>query len=214
MNETGTSTVEILHEEHGLSPDVFRDIFRNHAAGVALITADDGTAPVALTVTSVGSVSADPPLLMFSLPGRSSVSPVIHRAETLVVHLLGADQLHLAELGATSGVDRFPDAQQWTRLPTGEPLFHAARSWIRGRTVHRFEVGTATIVVVHALESGTQGEHEPGRDGRPLVHHNRTWHAISDRSLVERNDHGAATTIGGARWIESAGTEAASGGES
>lgn len=177
----------------GLSPGVFRDIFRNHAAGVALVAADDGTALAALTVTSVSSISAEPPLLMFSLSALSSASPVIHRADTLVVHLLGADQLHLAKLGATSGVDRFADAEQWTRLPTGEPLFHTARSWVRGRITHRFEAGSSTIVVVQALESGAQGEHEQGRDGRPLVYHNRTWHAISDRSLVERTNRGAGT---------------------
>jgi flavin reductase (DIM6/NTAB) family NADH-FMN oxidoreductase RutF len=176
------STVDV---EDGLSSDMFRDVFRNHPAGVALITADDGSRPVALTATSVSSISAEPALLMFSLSALSSAAPVIRNADTVIVHLLGADQLPLAKLGATSGVDRFADTGQWTRLPSGEPLFHTAKSWIRGRIIHQLAAGASTIVIVHALESGTQSGHEQGRDGRPLVYHNRAWHAISDRSLAE-----------------------------
>lgn len=169
----------------GLGPEIFKDIFRNYPAGVALITADDGTHPVALTATSVSSISADPALMMFSLSSMSSASPVIRNAQTVVVHLLGADELHLAKLGATSGVDRFANAEQWTRLPSGEPLFHTAKTWIRGRIVHQLTAGGSTILLVHALESSAQVGHDRSRDGRPLVYHNRTWHALSDRSLVE-----------------------------
>ncbi|MCU1409115.1 MAG: flavin oxidoreductase [Microbacteriaceae bacterium] len=176
------STVDVVN---GLSPEIFKDLFRNYPAGVALITADDGTRPVALTATSVSSISVEPPLLMFSLSALSSASPVIRNSETVVVHLLGADQLHLAKLGATSGVDRFANTDQWTRLPSGEALFHTAKTWIRGRIIHQLTAGASTIVIVHALESGAQSEHEQDRDGRPLVYHNRTWHAISDRSLAE-----------------------------
>jgi flavin reductase (DIM6/NTAB) family NADH-FMN oxidoreductase RutF len=43
-----------------LSPDEFKALFRGHPGGVAVITADAGDGPVALTATSVASVSADP----------------------------------------------------------------------------------------------------------------------------------------------------------
>ncbi len=65
---------------------------------------------MALTATSVASVSADPPMLMFSVSDASSSSPTVAAADTVVVHLLAAEQLHLAKLGATSGIDRFADA--------------------------------------------------------------------------------------------------------
>ena len=115
-----------------LPAEQFKAAFRNHAAGVAVITADAGDGPVALTATSVFSVSAEPPLLVFSLSASSSSTPTLTRASTVVVHLLSADQLDLAVLAATSGIDRFADTSIWSRLETGEPYFTAAPVWIRG----------------------------------------------------------------------------------
>ena len=165
----------------GLSAAEFKLAFRNHAAGVAVVTADAGDGPVGLTATSVFSVSAEPPLLVFSISDQSSSAPTIRRAETLVVHLLGADQLHIAKLCATSGIDRFADRSLWSRLPTGEPLFHGSPVWIRGRVIDRMDAGSSTVIAVHALQSGGA---EPSGEVRPLVYHNRTWHALGEHSAL------------------------------
>jgi flavin reductase (DIM6/NTAB) family NADH-FMN oxidoreductase RutF len=160
----------------GLTPDEFKLAFRNHPAGVAIITADAGDGPVGLTATSVFSVSAEPPLLVFSISGTSSSAPTIQKAETVVVHLLGADQLALAKLFATSGVDRFADQSSWSRLITGEPYLPAAPVWVRGKVIQRMDAGGSTVVAVHALQSHVQS------DASPLVYHNRTWHHIGAHS--------------------------------
>jgi flavin reductase (DIM6/NTAB) family NADH-FMN oxidoreductase RutF len=165
----------------GLHPDEFKLAFRNHAAGVAVITADAGDGPVALTASSVFSVSAEPPLLVFSLSNHSSSAPTILRADTLVVHLLGAEQLHIATLCATSGVDRFADTELWARLATGEPYFPSTHAWIRGRIIDRMAAGSSTIIAVHALESKVSTD-ESGSD--PLVYHNRTWHSLGEHSAL------------------------------
>lgn len=166
-------------EADGMSSDDFKLAFRHHPAGVALITADDGVRLAALTATSVFSVSAEPPLLVFSISDFSSSSSTIKAADTVVIHLLSADQLDLAKLGATSGVDRFADTGCWNRLPTGEPYFLAARTWIRGRIVGRMRAGTSTVVAVHALEAQL-----PREDAAPLVYHNRNWHRITEQSRI------------------------------
>lgn len=165
-----------------VSPEEFKAAFRDHPAGVALVTADDGDGPVALTASSVFSVSVDPPLLVFSIADRSSAAPTLRRADTVVVHLLAADELPLAKLGAARGVDRFADTTQWSRLPTGEPYFLASRSWIRARVASRMMAGGSTVYAVHALE--THLEEEAGeRDA--LVYHNRTWHRLSEDSRID-----------------------------
>jgi flavin reductase (DIM6/NTAB) family NADH-FMN oxidoreductase RutF len=167
----------------GLAPELFKLAFRNHAAGVAVITADAGDGPVALTATSVFSVSAEPPLLVFSISQQSSSEPTIRRADTVVVHLLGAEQLDIAKLGATSGIDRFADTSIWSRLPTGEPFFPSAPVWIRGRVINQMEAGKSTVIAVHALEAHLPDE--AAADAvRPLVYHNRTWHALGDHSRL------------------------------
>ena len=167
--------------ESGLSAEAFKLAFRNHAAGVAVITADAGDGPVGITASSVFSVSAEPPLMVFSISGGSSSAPTIHRAETVVIHLLGAAQLPIARLCSTSGVDRFADTGLWRRLPTGEPHFPGVPVWIRGRVINRMEAGDSTVVAVHALQSGHADDPAP----RPLVYHNRTWHALGDASRLE-----------------------------
>lgn len=163
--------------------DGFRLAFRNHPAGVALITADAGDGPVAMTATSVASVSVNPPLLVFSVSELSSASPTLRNASTIVVHLLGADQIELAKLGAASGVDRFANRSQWTRLPTGEPVFPAAQSWIRGRVVSQTEAGGSTIVTLQALETKAPSTSDSDHS-RPLVYHDRAWHSLGEASRI------------------------------
>lgn len=164
----------------GLSANDFKRAFRNHAAGVAVITAEAGAGPVGITATSVFSVSAEPPILVFSISGRTSSAPTITRADTVVVHLLGRAQLPIARLCSTSGVDRFADTTLWSRLSTGEPFFPSASTWIRGRVINRMAAGDSTVVAVHALEASSTDA-----DGlEPLVYHDRTWHSLGDHSRV------------------------------
>jgi len=172
----------------GVTPEQFKAAFRNHPAGVAVITADAGDGPVALTATSVFSVSAEPPLLVFSISDLSSSTPTIRKADTVVVHLLGADQLDIAKLGATSGIDRFADTSIWKRLPTGEPYFPAVLAWIRGRIISKMEAGGSTVVAVQALETSAPPADDPAADAstaHPLVYHNRTWHRLDENSKIQ-----------------------------
>ena len=166
--------------ESGLSPADLKLAFRHHAAGVAVVTADAGDGPVGITVSSLFSVSAEPPLMVFSIANTSSSAATVQRAETLVVHLLGSQHLAIARLCSTPGVDRFADTSIWRRLPTGEPHFPDVPVWIRGRVINRMEAGNSTVIAIHALES--ERVDDPGTT--PLVYHNRTWHALGDASRL------------------------------
>lgn len=173
-------------DPEALEPEEFKAVFRNHPAGVAIITADAGDGPVAMTVTSLFSVSAEPPLMVFSASDASSSTPTIRAAATVVVHLPGAEHLDLAKLAATSGVDRFPDGT-WARLPTGEPMYPGVHAWIRGRIVNRLDAGTSTIFVVEGISASAPTAGSPEADAeaaRPLVYHNRTWHELDHRSKL------------------------------
>jgi flavin reductase (DIM6/NTAB) family NADH-FMN oxidoreductase RutF len=176
------------NQDAGIDADEFKAAFRNHPAGVALITADAGSGPVAMTATSVFSVSAVPPLLVFSASDLSSSTPTLVASSTVVVHLLGSDQLDLAVLGSTSGIDRFADTARWSRLPTGEPYFPAAHAWIRGKVINKLQAGTSTVFVVLAIESMAPAAGSPEADAAqaaPLVYHNRTWHRLGEKSRVQ-----------------------------
>lgn len=167
-----------------LTADEFKALFRGHPGGVAVITADAGSGPVALTATSVASVSAEPPLLIFSISARSSAASVLNHADTVVVHLLDAHDLDLARLGATSGVDRFADAGTWTSLVTGEPVYHDVRAWVRCAVIGRMDAGGSTVIAAHALQAQLQRDVAAGGHGDALVYHNRGWHRLGDHSRI------------------------------
>ncbi|WP_292830891.1 flavin reductase family protein [Microbacterium sp.] len=169
------------HFGSSLSADEFKALFRGHPGGVAVITADAGDGPVALTATSVASVSTEPPLLIFSISAQSSASDVLLRAETVVVHLLDTQDLELAKLGATSEIDRFAQPDRWSRLVTGEPVYRDVRAWVRCAVIGRMDAGGSTVVAAHALQ------YELGRDAddsEALVYHNRTWHRLGEHSRI------------------------------
>lgn len=97
-----------------------------------------------------------------------------------MVHLLGVEQLEVAKVFATSGIDRFADRSSWSRLPTGEPILaHTPPTWLRGRVVNRMSAGDSTVMAVQVLQAQVPG---PDITSEPLVYHNRTWHSLSPQS--------------------------------
>lgn len=167
-----------------VSPEDFKALFRGHPGGVAVITADSSSGPVALTATSVSSVSATPPLLIFSISSQSSAAPVLSTTATVVVHLLDSDDLDIARLASTSGVDRFADTAQWSRLVTGEPVYRGVRAWARCAVIDRMDAGGSTVIAAHALSSSVERDVEAGDHGNALVYHNRAWHRLNADSRI------------------------------
>jgi len=165
----------------GLSATDFAAAFRRYPGGVAVVTADSALGPIALTVTSIVSVSADPPLFAFSIGHQASTATGIRNADSYVVHFLGSEQLPIAQLCATSGVDRFADHSQWSRLASGEPYFPSAPVRIIGQRIDQLDTDSASLILVLAREShvGTESAVDP-----PLVYHDRGWYELNAQSQL------------------------------
>lgn len=159
--------------------------FRNHPGGVAVITAKSEQGNIALTATSVTSVNAEPPLLAFSVSALSSSAPKIQTVDHVVVHLLDADGIEIAKIGATSGIDRFADTSLWSESETGEPVFHAARAWLRCRLIERVDASGSTLYLAEVVETSISDEAVEQQDGDGLVYVNRTWHRLSEESRID-----------------------------
>jgi flavin reductase (DIM6/NTAB) family NADH-FMN oxidoreductase RutF len=160
-----------------VSPDAFKSVFRRHPAGVAVVTLADGDRPYGFTATSVISVSADPPILTFSIDSGSSSWPALSEADTVVINFLAASQVEVSARFATRGIDRFAEVD-WTRLPTGEPVLEGSAAWVRGRVVQRSAIGRSFLVSVLALEA------TEGAPTSPLVYHDRTYHAVGEDTAI------------------------------
>lgn len=160
----------------------FREAFRRHPAGVAVVTADPGDQPVAMTVSSLISVSADPPTVAFSLSSRSGSTPAVLEAGSMVIHFLRYGDRELGQLGATPGADRFGPHVAWERLPTGEPRYKQVAIWFRARITGTLPATGATVVVAELVEGhgGPASPHHPPEQD-PLIYLDRRWHRLHDQ---------------------------------
>lgn len=165
-----------------ISSEDFRSAFRNHPAGVAVLTANVGDEHAAMTVSSLFSISAEPPLMGFSVSDATSTAQVFNNAETVIIHMVDANSLWLAKLGATSGISRFGDPDQWEVLESGLRYFPAAPTIVAASVVDRVRAGGATVCVVQALELIKSETTEDDR--APIVYHNRQWHRLNGSSTL------------------------------
>lgn len=148
--------------------------FREHPAGVAVITAQTPDGPVGLTVSSVASVAVDPPALSFSVTRATGSAGGVLHADSYVVNLLDSRHHELAKSFAVSGADRFTPEQGWSTLPTGEPYLLEARAALRCRTLHQLEVGSSVIVVAGVLDAHF------GESADPMAYINRQFRRLGD----------------------------------
>ncbi|MEU9860090.1 flavin reductase family protein [Streptomyces sp. NPDC047971] len=155
------------------SPDLLRSVFRQHAAGVAVITAQ-GERPVGFTATSLNSVAAEPPLISFGVGTASSSWPVLSETEHIGVHILGEHQQELAGTFARSGADRFGGPTRWSVGPEGVPILDDVLAWLVCRVVARVPAGDHRIVIAEVVAG------DPSGVGRPLLYHQGRFNALRD----------------------------------
>lgn len=152
----------------GSLDDRFKAGFRRHAAGVTIVVGETPDGPVGATVSSVASVSADPPLLSFSLARTGTAGARLVGSTDLSVFVLGAGQADLATAYADRRAERFTAEQGWRRGANGLVLPGAVATF-RGRPAHVIPAGSSWLVllVVEDVELGTSA--------LPLVHHDRAY---------------------------------------
>ena len=172
----------------------FRQAFRYYPSGVAVLTATGHEGPVALTISSLISVNASPPLVAFSLSSASRSAAELLQADTLVIHFLSQKNRALATLCAVGGTDRFGDGVEWERLSTGEPRYTEVKTWFRALVQNRLSVEGATLVTAEILEDCVVS---PTSDEDALVYLNRQWHGvISDDEAPEGASRQPAPLLG------------------
>jgi flavin reductase (DIM6/NTAB) family NADH-FMN oxidoreductase RutF len=139
--------------------DEFRGAMRHLVGGVSVITSGRGGEIAGMTVTSVSSLSLDPPSLIVSINRASSTWPVLERYGVFGVNILTGDQLDVAERfsgkNGLKGAERFAGSQ-WTTRGGGAPLLLGAAAAIDCEVEHVIDRHSHAIVigrVRHILKS-------------------------------------------------------------
>ncbi|ORI29059.1 flavin reductase [Rhodococcus erythropolis] len=159
----------------------FVEAFRNHPAGVSIITATGDDGPAGITSSSVISISADPAVLAFSLQSLRGSASVIASASSFVVHLANSANEQLAATFATRGAVRFGDDMRWSFLSTGEPFLHGTGHALRAVPLNATTCGSAVIVTARVVDVI-----DPQHVSAPLVYHDRTYRNLSSHNISSK----------------------------
>jgi flavin reductase (DIM6/NTAB) family NADH-FMN oxidoreductase RutF len=129
---------------------LFRRAMRQLPGGASVITLGRGEDISGLTVTSVSSLAAEPPTIIFCINRSSSSWPVLSRHRAFAVNVLGPQHVAVAERfsgrGGIKGAARFADAN-WLTLVTGTPVLEQALAVLDCEVEEIIERHTSAIVV-------------------------------------------------------------------
>jgi flavin reductase (DIM6/NTAB) family NADH-FMN oxidoreductase RutF len=133
----------------------FRGAMRQLTGGVSVITAGRGKDISGMTVTSVSSLSVDPPTLIVSINRGASSWPLVQRYGFFGVNILTSDQIEIAERFAgkdgLKGAERFAGAE-WTTRASGVPLLSGALAAIDCEVEEIIERHSHGIVIGRVLD--------------------------------------------------------------
>ena len=169
MSSLPTSVVE--EAPVPVTGDLFRSVFRDHAARVVVVTATGEPTPAGFTATSLTSVSLQPPMVSFAVARTASAWKTVSRSRRLGVHLLAHDQDRLATTFATSGIDRFAEVR-WRPAPGGEPLIEGCAAYLSCRVVQHVPAGDHVLVLARVAEARLD------RSGSPLIYHDGSYASV------------------------------------
>jgi flavin reductase (DIM6/NTAB) family NADH-FMN oxidoreductase RutF len=149
------SAVRNIKIDREVSSDDFRGAMRHLTGGVSVITVGRGKDITGMTVTSVSSLSVDPPTLIVSINRESSSWPLLKRYGFFGVNILTSDQIDIAERftgkGGLKGAERFGGAR-WITRASGVPLLEGALAAIDCEVEHVVERHSHAIVIGRVLD--------------------------------------------------------------
>lgn len=149
--------------------DEFREAMARWAAGVTVVAVrdeDDGRV-YGTTVSSLASLSAEPPRIFFSLGAGAQVLPFLGEGAVFVVNILGADQRRLAQIFTDPlpvGPSPFPEQ--------GAPVVAGAHAVLVCVVDRLVPVDPGRIVVGRVVDTRT------GEPGSPLLRYMREYRTL------------------------------------
>lgn len=157
-----------------------RQAFRLYPSGVAIVTALTPAGPVGLTVSSLASVSADPPVVSFSVSTATRSAGAILAAADVAVHVLPVGRAALADAFARSGAPRFTPEEGWVMGPDAPPHLPDAVVSLAGTVRETVPVAGSTLVLVDVVATTI------GPPAEPLLHLDRAYRVVGP--AIDRED--------------------------
>jgi len=149
-----------------------RGLMREWPHGVSVLTVDFEGDRMGVTVSSLVSLSLEPPLIGVSIGKQASCYELLRRAGGFAISLLGAGQEDVARRFAAG----WPPIVHWQGVVVREgrvaPLIEGALGWIEARTAAEHDVGDHTFFVGEVVSI----EHGPSTSA--LVYRESEYHQL------------------------------------
>jgi flavin reductase len=149
----------------------FTQAMRRAVNGVSIVTTDGDYGRFGLTVSSMTSVSADPPMLLVCINRDSVTHDAIAAHRRFAVNVLAAHQQHVAAGFAGSpalGSAYDFGSDDWSATASGLPQLADPAALFECELESSIEAGTHSIFLGRVLSAS-------GRDNAPLAYSNREY---------------------------------------
>lgn len=155
----------------------FRDAMASVAATAWLVTTQYETERLGRTVTSVFSLSVEPPAILISIAMSSRMVDHIVRTRGFSLAMFAQDQQAIADAFAGQGdPGRRFDTGQWLAWESGHPRLSGVVAAMDCALLGTMETGT------HVLFAGGIVDIDVARDRAPLIWQQRQYKALADPS--------------------------------
>lgn len=155
---------EMEAEMQTVSRDAFLSAMRQAASPVCVVTTEVDGQRMALTISSFLSVSADPPLVSVCINRNSRMCAAMTARGVFGVHILAADQAHIADTFAGRPKNGEPydfSCVEWVHQGTGrEPLMSGVAISAECSVVSTTDAGSHRLFVA-AVKNLVASERQP-----------------------------------------------------
>ena len=157
-----------------INEERFRDVLRNWASGVTVVTTRAGDKIHGMTVSAFSSVSAYPPLVLVCANQSSTTHGVIEQGGVFTVNILAAHQADISNVFASpENEDTRLQSVSWSVGETGAPLIDEALACLECTVTSAHQEGSHTIYVgqVEAVHTS---------NAEPLIYYQGSYRALHD----------------------------------
>jgi flavin reductase ActVB len=165
-----------------VDPATYRAVISRVPTSVAVVTTIDGAEPYGMTIGSLGRLSTEPALVLFSVAQNARAHDVLRAADRYCVSILAHNQMAVALRFVRHDPQRFRCGM--FRMQ-GLPAVAGAAAWllcVRDEVLRR---GDHTLVIARVAQA---------RDGStsPLVYHSRSFRTVIPVADADLPDHDPA----------------------
>jgi flavin reductase len=156
----------------GLDPTRFREAMARLAAGVAVVACLDDGKPRGLLVSSLTSLSVEPPRVLFCVAKSAGSHDLLARADRCALSVLSDRDAEEAE--RFSRIERVAErftSTAWRLAPTAPPLHRGALIGMTGPISQRIDAGSHSVFILDVQTVET-------RSAAPLIYFDRAFRSL------------------------------------